>query len=50
MPRAIDFHVHASTHEWLNGSIGPMLEVTAKYFRSEVRVRTVEEMAAEYRE
>ena len=49
MPRAIDFHVHASTHEWLQGSIGPMLEVTARYFRSEVRVRSVEEMAEEYR-
>lgn len=50
MPRAIDFHVHASTKEWLEGSIGPMLEVTAKYFRSEVRVRTVEQMAEEYAE
>ena len=50
MPRAIDFHVHASTAEWLEGSIGPMLEATARYFRSEVRVRTAEEMAAEYKE
>jgi uncharacterized protein len=48
-PRAIDFHVHASTEEWLRGSIGPMLDVTARYFRSEIRVRTVEEMAGEYR-
>ena len=48
MPRAIDFHVHASTHEWLKGSLGPMLEITAQYFRSEVRVRSVEEMAEEY--
>lgn len=50
MPRAIDFHVHASTTEWMRGSLGPMLEETAKYFRSEVRVRTVEDMAAEYKE
>src|SRR5918992_2154278 len=49
MPRAIDFHVHASTAEWLQGSIGPMVKETAKYFRSEVRVRTAEEMAEEYR-
>lgn len=48
MPRAIDFHVHASTSEWLEGSIGPMLERTARYFRSDVRVRTVEQMAKEY--
>ena len=47
--RAIDFHVHCSTAEWLEGSIGPMLEATARYFRTEVRVRTVEEMAEEYR-
>ena len=46
--RAIDFHVHCSTKEWLEGSIGPMLEGTQQFFRSEVRVRTAEEMAAEY--
>lgn len=50
MPRAIDFHVHSSTKEWMRGSLGPMLENTARYFRSEVRVRTVEDMAAEYKE
>ncbi len=50
MPRAIDFHVHASTAEWLEGSIGPMLATTAKFFRTEVRVRTAEQMAAEYRD
>lgn len=50
MPKAIDFHVHASTAEWLTGSIGPMLEGTQQFFRTEVRVRTAEEMAAEYRD
>ena len=49
MPRAIDFHVHPSIAEWLEGSIGPMLEVTQKYFRHEVRVRTAEQMAEEYK-
>lgn len=48
MPRAIDMHVHVSTKEWMTGSLGPMLENTAKYFRSEVRIRTVEDMAAEF--
>ncbi len=48
MPRAIDFHVHSSTAEWLEGSLGPMAEATARYFRTEVRVRTPEEMAAEF--
>jgi uncharacterized protein len=50
MPRAIDFHVHSSTAEWLRGSIGPMLPGTEKFFRTEVRVRTAEEMAEEYRQ
>ena len=49
MPRAIDFHVHASTAEWLHGSIKPMLPGTEKFFRTEVRVRTADEMAEEYR-
>jgi predicted TIM-barrel fold metal-dependent hydrolase len=49
MVRAVDFHVHPSIAEWLEGSIGPMLEATAAYFHSEVRVRTAEQMAAEYR-
>ena len=47
---AIDCHVHCSTHEWLEGSIGPMLEGTQEFFRTEGRVRTAEEMAAEYAE
>jgi uncharacterized protein len=50
MPRAIDFHVHSSTTEWLEGSLGPMLKGTEEFFRTEVRVRTVEQMAEEYRE
>ena len=50
MVRAIDFHVHVSTHEWLNGSIGPMLEVTQKYFNHTVRIRTMEQMAQEYKD
>lgn len=48
MPRAIDFHVHSSTAEWLEGSLGPMAEATARFFRTEVRVRTAAEMAAEF--
>jgi len=48
VPRAIDFHVHSSTAEWLGGSLGPMLDGTQKFFRTEVRIRSAEEMAAEY--
>jgi predicted TIM-barrel fold metal-dependent hydrolase len=44
----IDFHVHPSTSEYLEGSLGPYQEALCHHFRLDVRVRTVEEMAAEY--
>lgn len=47
--RAIDFHVHLSTHEWMDGSLGPMREATERHFRTQVPIRTVDEMAAEFR-
>jgi uncharacterized protein len=49
VPRAIDLHVHLSTHEWMEGSLGPLREATERHFRTTVPVRTVEEMAAEFR-
>lgn len=49
MPRAIDFHVHLSTHEWMEGSLGPMKEATERHFRTTVPIRTVDEMAEEFR-
>jgi predicted TIM-barrel fold metal-dependent hydrolase len=47
--RAIDFHVHLSTHEWMEGSLGPMKEATERHFRTTVPIRTVDEMAEEFR-
>lgn len=49
MPRAIDFHVHLSTHEWMEGSLGPMREATERHFRTTVPTRTIDEMADEFR-
>ena len=49
MPRAIDLHVHLSTHEWMEGSLGPLREATERHFRTSVPIRTVDEMAAEFR-
>ena len=49
MPRAIDFHVHPSTHEWLVDGLGPFKDATEKHFRTEIAVRSVEEMAEEFR-
>ena len=47
--RAIDVHVHPSTREWLIDAMGPLKEATEAHFRTTIPVRTVEEMAAEFR-
>jgi uncharacterized protein len=44
----LDFHVHPSTTEYLEGSLGPYLSELRHHFRVEVPVRTVDEMAREY--
>ena len=47
--RAIDLHVHLSTPEWMVASLGPLREATERHFRTEVPLRTVDEMADEFR-
>ena len=47
--RAIDVHVHPSTHEYLVDAMGPFREATERYFRTEIPVRSVDEMAEEFR-
>ena len=47
--RAIDFHVHLPTPEWLDGSMAGYLEPAARYFRSAPARRSLDELAAEYR-
>lgn len=46
---AIDMHVHPSTREWLVDGLGPFKEATERHFRTEIPVRTVDEMAQEFR-
>ncbi|HSO94060.1 MAG TPA: amidohydrolase family protein [Candidatus Dormibacteraeota bacterium] len=48
MIRAVDLHVHLPTVEWLEGSMGPYREAAALYFRSDVHVGSVDELAVEY--
>ena len=48
-PRAIDFHVHLSTHEWMEGSMGPLIDAAERHFRTQIPIRTVDEMAEEFR-
>jgi len=48
--RAIDFHVHLPTPDWLDGSMAGYVEAAEAYFRSPVQRATLEELAARYRE
>jgi uncharacterized protein len=50
MPRAIDFHVHLPITEFMEVAIGPYRQAAEQYFRSEVKLRDVEEIAAYYHE
>jgi len=45
--KAIDFHVHPSTREYLELALGPFFEQTQKFFKARIAVRTEEEMVAE---
>jgi predicted TIM-barrel fold metal-dependent hydrolase len=46
--KAIDFHVHLPTPEWMEGSMGRYRESAEKYFRRSVELKTIAELAAEY--
>lgn len=46
--RAIDFHVHLPTPEWLDVTMAGFTEAAERYFRSPVSRRTLDEVAAEY--
>src|SRR5438132_11246818 len=46
--RAVDLHVHLPLKEWLDGSMGPYREGAARYFRSEVHERSVDELAVDF--
>jgi hypothetical protein len=46
--RAIDFHVHLPTPEWLDVSMRGYIEAAEAYFRSKVARRTLVELAADF--
>jgi predicted TIM-barrel fold metal-dependent hydrolase len=46
--RAIDFHVHLPTPEWLDVSMRGYIEAAEGYFRSKVVRRSLDELAADY--
>jgi predicted TIM-barrel fold metal-dependent hydrolase len=48
VPTPLDFHVHPSTAEYLEGSLGPYMADLCGHFKLDIKVRTVAEMAADY--
>jgi len=46
--RAIDFHVHLPTPEWLDVSMRGYIEAAEAYFRSKVARRSLDELARDY--
>jgi predicted TIM-barrel fold metal-dependent hydrolase len=48
MPKAIDMHVHLPTASFLDGSIKPFVGPAEKFFRSQVPVREMNEVARQY--
>ena len=47
--RAIDFHVHLPTPDWLDGSMAGYVEAAEAYFRSTVSRQSLEDLAGQYR-
>jgi uncharacterized protein len=47
--RAIDFHVHLPTPDWLDGSMAGYVEAAEAYFRSRVERQSLDSLAAKYR-
>jgi predicted TIM-barrel fold metal-dependent hydrolase len=47
--RAIDFHVHLPTPDWLDGSMSGYVEAAEAYFRSPVQRSTLTDLATRYR-
>ena len=48
--RAIDFHVHLPTPDWLDGSMAGYVEAAEAYFRGKVERQSLGELADKYRE
>jgi len=47
--RAIDFHVHLPTPDWLDGSLAGYVEAAEAYFRSKVQRQSLAGLAEQYR-
>jgi uncharacterized protein len=47
--RAVDFHVHLPTPDWLDGSMAGYVEAAEAYFRSTVQRQPLDQLADRYR-
>jgi len=47
--RAIDFHVHLPTPDWIDGSMAGYVEAAEAYFNSSVERQSLDELAGKYR-
>src|SRR5258708_33148291 len=50
MPRAIDFHVHLPTTEFMQVTLGPYAKAAERFFRTEVKLKDIDQIAADYAE
>src|SRR5437660_4510193 len=50
MPRAIDFHVHLPTTEFMQVTLGPYAKAAERFFRTEGKLKDIEQIAADYAE
>jgi len=48
--QAIDVHTHPSTKEYLEGSFGSVLSKAKDHFKNPIAIRSIDEMAQEYRD
>src|SRR5438105_13285712 len=48
MPRAVDFHVHLPTIEFMQVTLGPYAQAAERFFRTEVKLKDIEQIAADY--
>jgi len=48
--RAVDFHVHLPTPDWLDGSMAGYVEAAEAYFRATVERLSLDQLAARYRQ
>src|SRR5947209_19094263 len=50
MPRAIDFHVHLPTTEFMQVTLGPYAKAAERFFRTEVKLKDIQQLASDYAE